>query len=92
MVRLQPDTTPSFFYSLVPYRTEEMTHEELVVEMQNIQESFDQYAKSGQGISAKERKRFNDCRTYLIRKTFGENGDVRALEKQLAQFFAPVEE
>lgn len=92
MIRLQPDTTPDFFYSLVPYRTEEMTHEELVVEMQNLQEAFDQYAKSGQGISTKERKRFNDCRTYLIRKTFGENGDVRALEKQLAQFFAPVEE
>ena len=58
MIRLQPDTIADFFYSLVPYRPEEMTHEELVAEMQNLQESFDQYTISGQGASTKEENDF----------------------------------
>lgn len=84
MVRLkrEDNTNPDFYYSAVPYRPEEMTSEELLHEIENMEDRFKQCAKIGQGISTKETVRYNKCKSAYIKLIFGD-----IAEERLRSFF-----
>ncbi len=75
-----------FYYHSVPVKVEDMTQEQLCLEIDSLQKWFDKCTSTGQGIPTKEFIRHNDCRLALIRKVFGDGVDIKRLE----EFFSPA--
>ena len=84
MVRLsrEDNANPDFYYSAIPYRPEEMTSEELLYEIENMENRFKRCAEIGQGISTKETVRHNKCKSAYIKLIFGDMA-----EERLSSFF-----
>ena len=77
MVRIsrEDNATPDFYYSAIPYRPEEMTSEELLYEIENMEGWFKRCAEIGQGISTKETVRHNKCKSAYIKLIFGDKAE-----------------